>query len=94
MKLPTAAIKAVLNPILSKLDGHKQKKEWHNISTLGNIDELGRIASDTAGLLTLYYREQIQLIDPMQKIEGNCVGLSVFSFCRLFTNLLQVILKT
>lgn len=63
----------MLGPVLSKLNEKEQKKEWHNISTLGNIEELRRIASDTAGLLTLYYREQIQSIDSSQKIKGNNV---------------------
>ncbi len=40
---------------------------------MGNIEELTRIASDTAGLVTLYYKEQIQFIDPLQKIKGSNV---------------------
>ena len=40
---------------------------------MGNIEELRRIASDTAGLVTLYYREQIQSIDASQKIKGSNV---------------------
>jgi phage-related protein len=67
------SIKTVLDPVLSKLNRKEQKKEWHNISTLGNIEELRRIASDTAGLVTLYYREQIQCIDSSQKIKGSNV---------------------
>ena len=61
----------MIGPILSKLDEKEQKKEWHHISTLGNIEELRRIASDTAGSITLYYREQIQFIDSSQKIQGS-----------------------
>jgi hypothetical protein len=38
------------------------------MSTLGCIEELGRVASDTAGIMTLYYREQIQSIDMSGKI--------------------------
>ncbi|CAF4287737.1 unnamed protein product [Rotaria sp. Silwood2] len=73
INLKTSIIKSVLSPILSKLDEKQQKKEWHNISTLGNIEELKRIASETAGLVTLYYNEQIQSIDPSQKIKGSNV---------------------
>lgn len=73
VNLASASIKAVLDPVLSKLNEKEQKKEWHNISILGNIEELRRIASDTAGLVTLYYREQIQFIDPLQKIKGSNV---------------------
>ena len=57
--------------MLSKIDEKKQKKEYDNISTFGNIEELGRIASDTASLLTLYYKEQIELIDTASKIKGS-----------------------
>jgi hypothetical protein len=71
VNLTSASIKAVFGPVLSKLNEKEQKKEWHNISTLGNIEELRRIASDTAGLVTLYYREQIQSIDSSQKIKGS-----------------------
>ncbi|CAF3340054.1 unnamed protein product [Rotaria socialis] len=67
------AVKWTFSSVLSKLDEKAQKKEWHNISTLGNIEELGRIASDTAGLLTLYYKEQIQSIDVKGKIKGSNV---------------------
>jgi len=42
-----------------------------NISTFGNIEEVGRIASDTATLVTLYYKEQIQSIDVSTKIKGS-----------------------
>ena len=71
--------------MLSKLNEKEQKKEWHNISTLGNIEELRRIASDTAGLLTLYYREQIQFIDSSQKIKGsNAVNDTVHSVKRVY----------
>jgi hypothetical protein len=73
VNLASISIKTVLDPVLSKLNQKEQKKEWHNISTLGNIEELRRIASDTAGLVTLYYREQIQCIDSSQKIKGSNV---------------------
>ncbi|CAF2506662.1 unnamed protein product [Rotaria sp. Silwood2] len=73
LNVASASIKAVLGPVLSKLNEKEQKKEWYNISTLGNVEELRRISSDTAGLVTLYYREQIQSIDPLQKIKGSNV---------------------
>ena len=46
---------------------------YYNISLLGNIEELDRIASDVASLLTLYYKEQIQSIDTdiSKKIKAN-----------------------
>jgi hypothetical protein len=66
-------INSALSPVLSKLNEKEQKQEWHNISTLGNIEELNRIASDTSGLVTLYYKEQVQSIDPFQKIKGSNV---------------------
>jgi hypothetical protein len=69
------SIKAVFGPVLSKLNEKEQKKEWHHISTLGNVEELNRIASETAGRITLYYREQIESIDSSQKIKG----INVFS---------------
>ena len=61
-------VKATLIPGLSKLNPQEQNKEFQNISTLGNIQELDRVASDTAGLLTLYYREQITMIDTSQRM--------------------------
>ncbi|CAF1347149.1 unnamed protein product [Adineta ricciae] len=70
MNLLLTNVKSTLNPILSKLNEKVQRQEWHAISTLGNIEELKRIASDTAGIITLYYKEQIQLIDPFRKIKG------------------------
>ena len=66
-----ARVKAVFGPVLCRLNEKEQRKEWNHISTLGNIEELNRIASETAGLLTLYYREQIESIDPLQKIKGS-----------------------
>jgi hypothetical protein len=60
-----------VSTVLSKLDERQQKKEYYNISTFGNIEELGRIASDTASLLTLYYKEQIEFIDTSRKISGS-----------------------
>ncbi|CAF3833000.1 unnamed protein product [Adineta steineri] len=71
INLQTTITKGLLSPVLSKLDERQQKKEFHNISTLGNIEELRRIASETAGLVTLYYNEQIQSIDTSQKIQGS-----------------------
>jgi hypothetical protein len=71
VSLASTITKGVLSPVLSKLDEKQQKKEWHNISILGNIEELRRIASETAGLVTLYYNEQIQSIDTSQKIKGS-----------------------
>ncbi|UJR18190.1 hypothetical protein I4U23_005091 [Adineta vaga] len=73
INLGVAITKGILSPLLSKLDEKQQRKEWHNISTLGNIEELKRIASETAGLLTLYYHEQIISIDPLQRIKGSYV---------------------
>ncbi|CAF0924529.1 unnamed protein product [Adineta ricciae] len=70
LQLTSESIKMILSPMLSRIHKKEQKKEWENFSTLGNIEELRRIASDTAGLLTLYYREQIQCIDPSQKIKN------------------------
>ena len=71
MGLAAKITKGILSPVLSKLDEKQQKKEWQNISTLGNIEELRRVASETAGLVTLYYNEQIQSIDLSQKIKGS-----------------------
>lgn len=71
MNLVVGINKGILSPILSKLDEKQQKREWYNISTLGNIEELRRVASKTAGLVTLYYNEQIQSIDGSQKIKGS-----------------------
>lgn len=71
VSLVSTGIKAVFGPVLSKVNEKEQKTEWHNISNLGNIEELTRVASDTAGLITLYYREQIQIIDPWRKIKGS-----------------------
>ena len=64
-------VKSAISGVLSKLDEKKQKKEYYNITTMGNIMELGQIATDTASLLTLYYREQIQSIDVSRKIKGS-----------------------
>ena len=50
------------------MKAYDQKLEFQNITNFGNIEELNRIASDTAGMLTLYYREQITMIDPSQLI--------------------------
>ncbi|CAF3517194.1 unnamed protein product, partial [Rotaria sp. Silwood2] len=66
-------IKAVTDSIVAKLNEREQKREFYNISTLGNFEELQRAASDTAALLTLYYKEQIERIKTSQKIEGSNV---------------------
>ena len=79
VSLVSTGIKAVFGPVLSKMNEKEQKKEWHNIAYLGNIEELTRAASDTAGLITLYFREQIQLIDPWRRIKGsNGVNKKIF----------------
>ncbi|UJR24252.1 hypothetical protein I4U23_027219 [Adineta vaga] len=65
-----SAVKETFNKILSKLNQKEQKQEYDNISTIGTIAEINRIASDTAGLMTLYYKEQIQSIDTSCKITG------------------------
>ncbi|UJR18742.1 hypothetical protein I4U23_005648 [Adineta vaga] len=65
-----SAVKETFNKILSKLNQKEQKQEYDNISTIGTIAEIKRIASDTAGLMTLYYKEQIQSIDTSCKITG------------------------
>jgi hypothetical protein len=85
VNLVSTSINAVLAPALSKINEKEQKKEWHNISTLGNVEELTRIASDTAGMITLYYREQIQLIDPWTKIKGsNAFADKIYSLKQLY----------
>lgn len=85
----------MLSPILSKLDEEEQRKEWHNILTLGNIEELSRVASDTAGLVTLYYREQIASIDPSEKIESSDMFNSKADWIRdLFYNIRSANSKT
>jgi hypothetical protein len=56
-------IKNATKWLVETLDKKHQKAEWYNISVLGNIEELQKAASTTAGLLTLYYNQQIQLID-------------------------------
>ena len=65
-----SAVKETFAEILSKLNQIEQKQEWYNISTIGTIGEINRLASDTAGLMTLYYKEQIQSIDTSCKITG------------------------
>ena len=65
------AVKSTVSAVVSKLNDREQKKEYSNISTLGNIEELGRLATDTASLLTLYYREPIESIDASGKIKGS-----------------------
>ncbi|CAF1342571.1 unnamed protein product [Adineta steineri] len=65
-----SAVKETLADILSKLNQTEQKQEWYNISTIGTVGEIKRLASDTAGFMTLYYKEQIQSIDTSCKITG------------------------
>ena len=63
-------MKETLTSVLSRLDEKEQKEEWYNISTMGQIEEVNRIATETAGLMTLYYKEQIQSIESASKIQG------------------------
>ncbi len=65
-----SAVKETFTEILSRLNEVEQKQEWYNISTMGNIEEIDRLASDTAGILTLYYKEQIQSIENTSKLTG------------------------
>lgn len=65
-------IKSATQSLVETVDKRRQKAEWYNISVLGNIEELQKAASTTAGLLTLYYNQQIQLIDTASsKIRGS-----------------------
>ncbi|CAF4741467.1 unnamed protein product [Rotaria socialis] len=64
-------IKTFTNFFVGKLNEREQKREFYNISTLGNIEELQRVASDTAALLTLYYKQQIESIDALTKIKSS-----------------------
>lgn len=66
----SSALKSTIGRITSKLNETEQKKEYYNISTYGDIEALNRLASDTAGLLTLYYKEPIESIDTTKKIKG------------------------
>ncbi|CAF1542401.1 unnamed protein product, partial [Adineta steineri] len=61
----------VTDQIVSKLNQKRQKKEFYNISVLGNFEELQCAASDTAALLTLYYKQQIESIDTQTRITGS-----------------------
>ena len=51
------------NDARSKMSDKEQKEESHTITTMGNIERVNRLASDTAGLMTLYYKEQIQSLE-------------------------------
>ncbi|CAF1036863.1 unnamed protein product [Didymodactylos carnosus] len=64
-------LKQTVTSIVSVVDKTKQKKEYRNISTLGNIEYLQKAATNSAGLLTLYYKEQLDSIDMSKKVEGN-----------------------
>jgi len=65
-------IKNATNMLLKTIDKRRQKAEWYNISVLGNIEELQKAASTTAGLLTLYYSQQIKLIHmSLSKVRGS-----------------------
>ncbi len=75
-----SAVKETFPDILSKLNQKEQKQEWFNISTIGTIGEINRLASDTAGFMTLYYKEQIQSIDMSCKITGTTVVLIMINY--------------
>ncbi|CAF1073909.1 unnamed protein product [Adineta ricciae] len=82
------AVKESFADILSKLNEKQQKQEWFNMSTIGSIGEINRIASDTAGFLTLYYKEQIQSIDANCKMKGINPYNDQFNWIRdVFTNI-------
>jgi hypothetical protein len=83
-----SAVKETLSNILSKLNQKKQKQEWYNISTIGTIVEINRLASDTSGFMTLYYKEQIQSIDMSCKITGTSPFNDQFRWIRdIFVNI-------
>lgn len=65
-----STVKETLTSVLSRLNEKEQKEEWYNISTMGHIEEVNRIATETAGMMTLYYKDQIQSIESDRKIEG------------------------
>ncbi|CAF1045796.1 unnamed protein product [Didymodactylos carnosus] len=56
-------IKFVTGKLIEGIDKKQQRKELYNISALGNIGELQKTATVTAGLLTLYYSHQIESVD-------------------------------
>ncbi|CAF1086509.1 unnamed protein product [Adineta steineri] len=69
------------------LNQKKQKKEFYNISVLGNFEELQCAASDTAALLTLYYKQQIESIDTQTRITGsNIFNDQVYWIKEVFLN--------
>ncbi|CAF3161141.1 unnamed protein product [Rotaria sp. Silwood2] len=59
----TGPIKYAVTRIVEAVGKKRQRSQWYNISILGNIEELQKAATTTAGLLTLYYNQQIQAID-------------------------------
>ena len=83
---------AIMSPIknatkwlVETLDKRHQKAEWYNISVLGNIQELQKAASTTAGFLTVYYNEQIQLIDTTSsKVQGSNIFSTAVSTINTF----------
>ncbi|CAF4286255.1 unnamed protein product, partial [Adineta steineri] len=77
----------VTDQIVSKLNQKQQKKEFYNISVLGNFEELQCAASDTAALLTLYYKQQIESIDTQTRITGsNIFNDQVYWIKEVFLN--------
>ncbi|CAF1144913.1 unnamed protein product [Rotaria magnacalcarata] len=75
-------LKQTATSIVSVIDKTKQNKEYRNISTLGNIQYLHNAATNCAALLTLYYKEQIELIDVSRKVVGNNVLASFFTWTK------------
>ncbi|CAF3738531.1 unnamed protein product [Rotaria sordida] len=73
-------LKQSLTSIISVIDKTKQNKEYRNISTLGNLQHLQNAATNSAGLLTLYYKEQVDLIDRDKKVEGSNILATFFSW--------------
>ncbi|CAF3949858.1 unnamed protein product, partial [Rotaria sordida] len=65
------AVKGKLPEISSRVNEKLQKnQEWYNLATMENIVEVDRLASDTARIMTFYYKEQIQSINSTCKIKG------------------------
>ncbi|CAF1411813.1 unnamed protein product [Rotaria sordida] len=59
----TVPTKYAVTRMVEAMDKRRQRSQWYNISILGNIEELQKAATTTAGLLTLYYNQQIEAID-------------------------------
>ncbi|CAF0735650.1 unnamed protein product [Adineta steineri] len=76
----TFLLKQATTNIVSIIDKTKQNKEYRNISTLGNLQQLQNAATNAAGLLTLYYKEQVELIDIKKKVEGSNKLATFFSW--------------